>query len=136
MVNFIIVTHGEFGAYLVEAAEEIVGRQKEGVRCVGISPRLGVEEVRARVKAAVDELRGKDGLVIFNDMPGGTPCNVSLPLCKDMHNVSVLAGVNLYMLITAFNSRAELPLKELTEKVLSAGRRSIADLKTKYEIVT
>src|SRR6185436_11950566 len=64
MVNFLIITHGEFGAYLVEAAEEIVGRQGEGVRVVSISSRLSVDEITKRTRALVDELYDeREGLV-------------------------------------------------------------------------
>ena len=54
MINFIIVTHGEFGAYLVEAAEGIVGRQAEGVRVVPTSSRQSIGEIRQRVEHALD----------------------------------------------------------------------------------
>lgn len=132
MVNVLVVTHGEFGAYVVEAAEEIVGRQENGVRCVGISPRLSVEEVRRRVAAAVRELSGGDGLMVIVDMPGGTPGNVAMPLARSSERVAVLSGLNLYMLVTAFNYRGSAALPALVEKVLAAGRRSIADMKAEF----
>ena len=130
MVNFIIITHGEFGAYLMEAAEEIVGRQSEGVRVVAISPRLGVEELRRGVARAVAELRSDDGLVVLTDMPGGTPSNIVLPLVKDLPRVAVISGINLYMIISAFNARAaRLPLEEAVRKILADAARSIRDIK-------
>ena len=130
MVNFIIITHGEFGAYLMEAAEKIVGRQSEGVRVVAISPRLGVEELRRGVARAVAELRSDDGLVVLTDMPGGTPSNIVLPLVKDLPRVAVISGINLYMIISAFNARAaRLPLEEAVRKILADAARSIRDIK-------
>lgn len=132
MVNLVIVTHGEFGAYLVEAAEEIVGAQDSGVRCIGISPRVGVDELRARVSSAVSELRGEGGLVVVIDIPGGTPCNLAMPLVKDMPDVGVVSGLNLYMLVTAFNHRKTVGREELIEKMVSCGRRSVTDLKSVF----
>jgi PTS system mannose-specific IIA component len=129
VINILIVTHGEFGAYLVEAAEEIVGRQESGVAAVSISSRLPVEEIRNRVQVAVNDLRGADGLIIGIDMPGGTPGNVCMPPAKDCADVSVVSGVNLYMLITAFNGRRQDTLEKLVEKMLVAGKRSVADVK-------
>ena len=129
MVNFVVVTHGEFGAYLVEAAEGIVGRQGDGVAVVSISARLSVDEVRRRVEAAVSDLRGPDGLIVLTDIPGGTPSNVALPSAKTQDNVSVLSGLNLYMLITGFTHRKTLGLADLTAKVLADGQRSIKDIK-------
>lgn len=127
MVNLLVITHGEFGAYLVEAAEGIVGPQT-GVRCVGISPRLTVDEVRRRVLAAVAEL-GVGEFVVAVDMPGGTPCNVVLPVVKDLPGAHVVSGVNLYMLVSAFNNRAGTDGALLAEKMIECGRRAVVDVK-------
>ena len=129
MVNFVIVTHGEFGAYLVEAAESIVGRQGEGVAVVSISARLSVDEVRRRVEEALRELDGAGGVIVATDIPGGTPSNVVLLAAKDMPSVSVLTGLNLYMLISGFGNRRTLGLEALTAKMLADGQRSIRDMK-------
>lgn len=127
MVNFLVVTHGDFGAYAVEAAEGILGEQREGVRCVAIAPRMTVAEARERIAGAVAQLADGDGLVICTDMPGGTPANLCLPLAQGRPRVAVLTGLNLYMLVTGFAHRA-LPFEELTRRMLDSGVRSIADL--------
>jgi mannose/fructose-specific phosphotransferase system component IIA len=132
LVNFIIVTHGEFGAYLVEAAEAIVGPQKHGVRVVSISTRLSVPEIRERIRKAIAELGGPDGLVLFSDMPGGTPGNLSFPLLKDNPRAEMISGVNLYMLVSAFTHRGDMSLGELVEKVISDGQKSIKDVRQMF----
>ena len=123
MINFIIVTHGEFGAYLVEAAESIVGRQPQGVRVLSISARLSVPEIQERLGRAIDDLRHEDGLVVFTDMPGGTPSNISFPLIKDEPKVEVISGVNLYMLVSAFSHRKKQGLCQLVAKIIEDGRK-------------
>jgi PTS system mannose-specific IIA component len=132
MVNIIVITHGEFGAYLIEAAEGIVGAQAEGVRAVPISSRLSVGEVKTRLEEAIEALWGPDGIVVATDMPGGTPCNVAMPLVKDMAGVHMVSGVNLYMLIAAFNARKSSSAKELADAMVSAGKRSCADVKNLF----
>lgn len=132
MVNFIVVTHGEFGAYLVEAAEGIVGSQAHGVRAISISSRLSVPEIRERIGRVVEELSTDDGLVVFTDMPGGTPNNLSFPAVKDRRRVEMVSGVNLYMLVSAFSNRAKLPLDQLVEKVVGDGQRSIRDIRQMF----
>ena len=129
MINFVIVTHGDFGAYLVEAAESIVGHQAEGVRVVAISPRVGVAEIRERIRRAVQDLSQADGLILFTDMPGGTPNNLSFPAVKDIPRAEMIAGINLYMMVSAFNHRSELSLPQLVEKVLVDGQKSICDIR-------
>jgi len=132
LINFIIVTHGEFGAYLTEAAESIVGRQEEGVRVISISSRVGVAEIRQRIQSAVTQLRNAEGLILFTDMPGGTPSNLAFPLLKDVRNAEMITGLNLYMLISAFSHRADLPLPELVEKVLADGQKSVCDVRRRF----
>ena len=132
MVNILVVTRGEFGAYLVEAAESIVGRQGQGVRVLGISPRLSVPEIRERIQKAVRELSAAQGLVVFTDMPGGTPSNLSFPIIKDAPRVEMISGVNLYMLVSAFNHRDDMPLERLVEKIISDGQKSIRDIRQMF----
>ncbi len=129
MINIIVVTHGEFGAYLVEAAESISGAQEEGLRGISISPRQSVSEISERLQRTVRELRGSEGLILFTDMPGGTPSNVAFPLIKDIPNVEMLSGVNLNMLVCAFSYRADLPMDQLVAKLISDGQRAIRDMR-------
>jgi mannose/fructose-specific phosphotransferase system component IIA len=120
---------------LIEAAEEIVGPQPTGVRSVSISSRLSISDIQNRLQAAVQDLRGArpmEGLLVLVDMPGGTPCNIAMRLIKDEPNARVVCGVNLYMLVTAFGQRGRLGLEELTERVISAGRRAIVDMKAVF----
>ena len=132
MINIIVVTHGDFGAYLIEAAEEIVGPQDCGVRCVSISARLSIDEVRERLSSAVADLETADGVVVAVDMPGGTPGNVAMPLARSRCKIGVVSGVNLYMLVTAFNYRSGATLEELVERMVAAGKKSISDMKSMF----
>ena len=132
MINFVIVTHGEFGAYLVEAAESIVGRQGQGIRVVSVSSRLSVPEIRERIRKAVRDLACENGLILFTDMPGGTPSNLSFPIVKDVPLVEMISGVNLYMLVCAFSHREDLPLDRLVEKIIADGQRSIRDIRQMF----
>jgi len=132
MINFIVVTHGEFGAYLVEAAEGIVGRQEKGVRAIATSSRMSVPEIRGRIERALAELSNADGIVLFTDMPGGTPNNLSFPLVRGERKVEMVSGVNLYMLISAFGNRDRLPLEPLVEKCVADGQKSIRDVRAMF----
>ena len=134
MINIIIITHGEFGAYLVEAAEGIAAvlgtDDSFGGLCVGISARMSVVEVRGRLSEALERVRGKGEMIVVTDMPGGTPANVAIPLLKDRPEVPVISGVNLYMLVTAFNYRkTAATASELAEKMLSAGQRAVSNIR-------
>jgi len=130
MINIIVITHGEFGAYLIEAAEGIVGVQCEGLRNVSISARMTLERVKDAVAAAITEMRSADGLVILIDMPGGTPMNVALPLARDIDKCAVICGVNINMVTSAFTYRAALNFDQLSAKVMEDGRKAICEVKS------
>jgi PTS system mannose-specific IIA component len=132
LINFIVVTHGEFGAYLVEAAESIAGPQVEGLRVISISSRISVPEIRERIAKAIKDLRGPDGLILLTDMPGGTPSNVSFPLIKDEPNAEMISGVNLNMLLCAFSHRAGMALPQLVEKLMTDGQRAVRDIRKMF----
>lgn len=132
MINFIVVTHGEFGAYMVEAAEGIVGRQAHGVRTIATSSRLSVPEIKQKIARALRDLSNPDGTILFVDMPGGTPSNLSFPLVKDAPRAEMISGVNLYMLVSAFSHRDRLTLERLVEKIVADGQKAIRDVRAMY----
>ena len=129
MINFIIITHGEFGAYLVEAAEGIVGAQAEGVGAVPVRSRQSLQEIRGQLESHIHELQSPQGLIIFTDIVGGTANNIALPLVVNLSKTTVISGVNLYMLISAFSHRQSFSFDDLTQKVLEDSKKSIQDTK-------
>ncbi len=130
MINIIIVTHGEFGAYLIEAAESIVGVQHEGLKNISISQRMSMEHVKIAVEDAIAQMRSEEGLIFLLDMPGGTPMNIVLPLAKDIAKSVVICGVNINMLTSAFSYRKRLGFDELSGKIMEDGRKAICEVKS------
>ena len=130
MINLVIVTHGEFGAYLIEAAEGIVGVQNEGVKSISISQRMSLEKIKSAIENASAEMRSDNGLMFLIDMPGGTPMNVVLPLAKDIAKSAVICGVNINMLTSAFAYRKNLDFDGLVNKILADGRKAICEVKS------
>lgn len=130
MINIIVITHGDFGAYLIEAAEGIVGAQSEGLKNVSISPRMTLDRVKEVISAAIQEMRSEDGLIFLIDMPGGTPMNVVLPLAKDMPKSAVICGVNINMMTSAFAYRREMEFDRLWRKIVDDGRKAVCEVKS------
>ncbi len=130
MINIIVITHGDFGAYLIEAAEGIVGAQSEGLRNVSISPRMTLDRVKEVISSAIAEMRSEDGLIFLIDMPGGTPMNVVLPLAKDMPKSAVICGVNINMMTSAFAYRREMEFDRLWRKIVDDGRKAVCEVKS------
>ncbi|MFA6433886.1 MAG: hypothetical protein WCW52_04255 [Elusimicrobiales bacterium] len=130
MINLIIITHGEFGAYLIEAAEGIVGSQHEGLKNISISQRMSLDKIHGAIEASIAGLDPDEGLIFLIDMPGGTPMNVVLPLVKDIRKSAVICGVNINMLTSAFAYRNSLEFDALVKKILDDGRKAVCEVKS------
>ena len=74
-------------------------------------------------KQAAEKLDSGDGVLVLTDMYGATPSNIACRLRK-LHDVRVVAGLNLPMLIRVLNYPG-LDLDELMHKALSGGRDGV-----------
>ncbi|HEX8818621.1 MAG TPA: PTS mannose transporter subunit IID, partial [Archangium sp.] len=94
-----------------------------------IEPGTSVEDLRVRMRQAMEAVDQGDGVIIMADLFGGTPCKESLMMCSERcqaGKVEVLAGVNLPMLLKANSLRLEeLPLPEMASQLASYGQRNI-----------
>ena len=90
---------------------------------ISVSPGCAPEDVVEKTYAAVRRLNHGDGVLVLTDMFGSTPSNVANRLAS-MHNVRVVAGINLPMVIRVLNY-PELSLDELAMKAMSGGREGI-----------
>ena len=71
-----------------------------------------------------------DGVLIFVDLFGGTPCNASLDLLKEYENIDIITGVNLPMILFALsNNEKYKTVSSLVENVLKVSTKSIINLK-------
>lgn len=123
MIGILIISHCDLGKELLNAAELIVGRL-EAADSISITQATDSQETLKAISRRIKALDRGKGVLIFTDMFGGTPSNLSLSFLED-DRVEVLTGVNLSMLISAAQDRGRLSLKELGERALKAGRRSI-----------
>ncbi|MHC1701356.1 MAG: PTS sugar transporter subunit IIA [Humidesulfovibrio sp.] len=118
----LMVTHGEFGAALLDAAQMILGPQT-GCAAVSVQVNKGVDEILVALKAGVSSLDTGLGVLVLTDLFGGTPTTLSLSLLKG-GNLEVVAGVNLPMLLKVLQDRL-LPLSELASRAKAAGQQGI-----------
>lgn len=119
----ILVTHADYGAALLRAAEFILG-PIEDCSSIQVDVSLDVEGTVARLKEAASLLDRGKGVIILTDMFGGTPTNLSLSLMSNPEKIEVVTGVNLPMLLKVFDNRYK-ELSELAELALDAGRKGI-----------
>jgi len=121
-IGVVVVTHGNYGQSLLDAAMAILGSQ-DRASAVGIDMSTAVEEILGRIRAAVQAAEAGAGGLILTDMFGGTPTNLSLSLLGT-GRLEVITGVNLPMLLKVLSGR-ERPLGALSAEARDAGCKGI-----------
>ena len=125
MIGVVLVSHGDLASELLRAAEIIAGKIENTVT-VDISPKMGMEEIHTAVEAAIRTVDTGKGVLLLIDMFGGTPSNIGLSFLAT-HQVEVVTGVNLPMMVKLPVARQAMSLPELAKHLLEYGRRNITN---------
>jgi mannose PTS system EIIA component len=123
LIGALIVTHGHLANELLSAAERI--ETNIGViEAVPLEWTDTVDEAREKIRLALARL-GTDAVIIFTDMFGGTPSNISLSfLEKD--RVEIVTGVNLPMIVKfATMQREARDVSALAHVITEKGSKAI-----------
>lgn len=121
-LGILIVTHGDFGAELLNAAELVLGKQ-EKCQHISVDVSRDVDNTVSAIRKAIKETDSGSGVLILTDLFGGSPTTLSLSLLKT-EDIEVVTGVNLPMLIKALQSRTE-EISKLASDVSAAGKQGI-----------
>ncbi len=123
-VGVLIVTHYRLGEEFLQALRLILP-EAPTFEAVSVDPTMAVEDIRGSIAAGLKSADNGDGVLILTDMFGGTPSNMSLSF-HDEHQVEVVTGMNLPMLIKLATMRDEKPLDELAAFIKAYGQRNIS----------
>lgn len=123
MVGLLLITHHHIGTALLDTATHMLGMCPLMVSAMPILPDCEPEAMVNHGRALVSELNNGDGVLVLTDMYGSTPSNIAARLA-DEHDVMVVCGVNLPMLVRVMNY-PRLSLQDLADKAESGGRDGI-----------
>ena len=128
-IGVIVVTHGNLGKELVDAARVILGVGDElPLRALSVGWNDAMDVARELVRCAVEEAEQGAGVLILTDMFGGTPTNLCLSFLSE-ETVEIITGVNLPMVVKCLNLGRELgeckSLRGVAERVARKGRSSV-----------
>ena len=123
MIGGIIVSHGKLAEELLNALTIILG-EVVNMEAISIGWYDNVEESKKRINQSLKRVNQKNGVVIFTDMFGGTPSNLSFSFLKDSQ-VEIITGVNLPMLIKFVSLQRSHDLREVAMKVVEQGKKNI-----------
>ena len=123
MIGMVLVTHGHLATEFRAALEHVVGPQRD-VETVSIGPEDDIEQRRRDIVGAVAHVDSGSGVVVLTDMFGGTPSNLAISVMNG-HNIEVVAGINLPMLIKLASVRETATLQNAATQAQDAGRKYI-----------
>lgn len=115
MIKIILLSHGPLCEGMLTTLEMIAGSQKD-IYTVQLHPGESPDSYRAKVVSILE--KDEDKSLVFCDLKGGTPYNTAAFLKKD-HQISLITGMNLPMLISVVTSRNDSSnVEELTQIAL------------------
>ena len=123
MIGGIIVSHGKLAEELLNALTIILG-ETINIESISIGWYDDVEESKKKINESLKRVSQKNGVVIFTDMFGGTPSNLSFSFLMD-NQVEIITGVNLPMLIKFASLQRSNNLREVARKVVEQGQKNI-----------
>ena len=129
MIGLLVTGHANFCSGMTSSVNLIAGEQ-EAYRYVDFLPTDSTEDLTRELTKALEELKDCEGVIIFTDLMGGTPFNVSAQIGHGKENIRIVAGTNLPMLVEIVMSRKFMDdLDGLVDSVLETGKEQV----TQYE---
>ncbi|MGD9733172.1 MAG: PTS sugar transporter subunit IIA [Desulfamplus sp.] len=125
MTGILIVTHANLGQALIEAVEFIVDEKIENVLAISIDIKDNPELLRTKIKKGIKKVKDDKGVIIFTDMFGGTPSNLSYSFLEE-GCIEVISGVNLPTLFKAISIRDKMDISKAVEQIVAHGKKSIS----------
>jgi PTS system mannose-specific IIA component len=123
MIGGIIVSHGKLAEELLNVLTIILG-EAPNIEAISIGWYDDVEESKKKISRSLKRVDQKNGVIIFTDMFGGTPSNLSFSFLQD-NEVEIITGFNLPMLIKFVSLQRSKNLKEVAKKVVEQGKKNI-----------
>ncbi len=119
MIGILIVAHDNLGDSLVKAVTHVLGTRPPQFEVLSVA---ATDDPALLLPAAREQVRRLDtgeGVLVFSDIYGATPCNLVCKLLEANH-VEGIAGVSLPMLVRAFTYRTR-GMDTLVKKAISGG---------------
>ncbi|CAI3446609.1 PTS sugar transporter subunit IIA [Enterococcus cecorum] len=122
MTNILIVTHGLFGKELKKSTELITGPIQD---CLALSLNRddSIDGLESKINEYLNNTEGDT--IVFVDLIGGSPFNVSTFCLKKRKDFKLVSGVNLSMLLECVMMRDNLTIGELATHCRNIGKESI-----------
>jgi mannose PTS system EIIA component len=128
MIGVLIVAHDSLAESLVRAVTHVLGGRPAQFESFSVKATDDPLALLPQARAALERLDTGDGVVVFSDIFGATPCNLAVKLLR-AGRIEGIAGVNLPMLVRAFTYRTK-GMDTLIKKAVSGGCEGVLHVET------
>src|SRR6266568_7392861 len=119
MIGILIGAHGTLSDGLAAAVTHVLGGRPPQFATLPVASTDDPSVLLPKARELVRTLDTGDGVLIFSDIFGATPCNLVGKLLVP-GRIEAVAGVNLPMLVRAFTYRAK-GMDTMIKKAISGG---------------
>ncbi|MDT2669884.1 PTS sugar transporter subunit IIA [Enterococcus dongliensis] len=129
MTGILIVTHGEMARGMIDSLNLIMGDQEE-YQTLGLKHGDDIIAFKEEIQASIRQLDRGDGVLVLVDLFSASPYNQAALSFNELkgHKYRLISGVNLPMLIEAFNQRMiGEDLETMYQKAMIAGKEGIKE---------
>jgi PTS system ascorbate-specific IIA component len=126
MIGVLIVAHDQLPDSFVRAAAHVLGGRPAQFETLSVAASDDPHKLLPAAREQIARLDTGEGVLIFSDIYGATPCNLATKLVNP-GRVEVLAGVNLPMLVRAFTYRAR-GMDTMIKKAVSGGCEGVVHI--------
>jgi len=119
MIGVLIVAHDSLAESLAAAVTHVLGRRPAQFETLRVASTDDPSALAPKARALVASLDTGEGVLIFSDIYGASPSNLTAKLLK-AGRVEAIAGVNLPMLVRAFTYR-DKGMETIIKKAISGG---------------
>lgn len=125
-----ILTHGDWGKYLIESTETIIGKIED----IYFFPLYNATSLEIYKADIIDKMQSISGyeFLLLSDLLGGTASNIAGTISL-AYNVRAISGLSMKMLIEADELRNEYHCEELVDKILENIKGECCDIKRACE---
>ncbi|MDO4198230.1 MAG: PTS sugar transporter subunit IIA [Erysipelotrichaceae bacterium] len=117
MIGIIVTGHGGFASGMAENVKMLSGVD---VKAIDFKEGITPEELDVKIVEAISSLEDCANIVIFTDIPGGTPYNRSVMVSLNNPKVRIVAGTNVPMLLDAAIKNLSDSSYESTDELVDA----------------
>jgi PTS system ascorbate-specific IIA component len=119
MIGILIVAHDTLGESLAGAVTHVLGQRPPQFATLQVKASDDPSALLPLARELVTSIDSGDGVLIFSDIYGATPSNLTAKLLS-RGRVEAVAGVNLPMLVRAFTYR-DKGMDTMIKKAISGG---------------